>query len=184
MNADADLNASATASCPSQSPRAAAVSARLIQKRRVMSRSSGFVFFYCHRARLEGHAADRTISRLRSHDFGMHGAGVFGLCSRGARATRDRTPFHTWDKARDRSGAPRDTSDTRRRACLFRGSPSERGERRSASSISAHPLEHPERQVPIPSAWEEMPKSFRDSPGISGGNRHSRRNTLCRCVKS
>ena len=49
------------------------------QKRRVMSRSSGFSSDRGgDGARLEGHAADGARSGLGAHDLGMHGAGVFG----------------------------------------------------------------------------------------------------------
>ena len=67
--------------CPWRSRAAEQSRTRLIQKRRVMSRSSGFSSARSHGARLKGHAADGARSGPGAHDLGMHGAGV--LSARG-----------------------------------------------------------------------------------------------------
>ena len=79
---DRAMNSIAARSCcPSRWREAARSESTPTQKRRVMSRSSGFSSDRGgDGARFEGHAADGAGTGAGAHDFGMHGAGVFGAC--------------------------------------------------------------------------------------------------------
>ena len=157
-----------------------AVSARLIQNRRVMSRSSGLS---SSRAMTRGSRAipqigqlpgpSRTISR-------MHWTGVLSPgCGEHGRFGIER---HSTLRARSRAALPHlgthraDVS----RVCLACEPTTHEPAPRPAHSFSVHPPEHPETQVPIPSASGARPESFRDSPETSRGNRRSRSSIPCR----
>ena len=97
---------------PIDSTSTGTVSARPIQKRRVMSRSSAFsssgVALAVHR--LQRHAADRARAGMILPDFRMHGAGVDGAL--GVRRKRDcvPAPCRTWGTRRACRFPPRRTS--------------------------------------------------------------------------